>query len=301
MKRILAFSAAIAIALLPEQPAAQGGGAAVDAASRERAVRLQKERDNLDLQRVPPFKVFDNLYYVGIGWVASWLLTTDDGLILIDTLEPRNADHLIQNIRQLGFDPKDIKYALITHAHADHVGAVAAIQKTYGARVVMMEGDWNLFQGTGGSAPDAPAPRRDMAPRDGDSLTLGKTTVRLFSHPGHTPGVLSLEFTVYDGGTPYVAFMFAGAAPGQGAQAAQQFVDSVTRLEQVQDRVQVRVVSHPFMDPAFWDRADRIARRRSGDPHPFVDAGLFRTWLADLKATGLKRLAEARAKAAPVN
>jgi metallo-beta-lactamase class B len=293
------------IGLLAGDLTAQAGGGAqgVSPASQQRAARLQKERDNVELQTaVPPFKAFDNLYYVGVGYVSSWLLTTDQGLILIDTLEDRYVDRLLDNIRTVGFDPRDIKYVVITHGHYDHVGGVARLQEMYRARVVMMEGDFNLFNGIGGAKPEARAPRRDMIVKDGDTLTLGNTTLRLAWHPGHTPGGLSAGFTVYDGGKPYEAYIFAGAAPGQGVPATEQFLATINRLEQIQQRVQVRVVSHPFMDPAFWDRVDRLATRRPGDPHPFVAAGEFGTWIADLKQVGIKRLADAKAKAAsPAN
>lgn len=291
----------VVIGLLAGDLTAQGGGGAqgVTPASEQRAARLQKERDNVELQTaVPPFKAFDNLYYVGVGYVSSWLLTTDQGLILIDTLEDRYVDRLLDNIRKVGFDPKDIKYVVITHGHYDHVGGVARLQEMYGARVVMMEGDFNLFNGIGGAKPEARAPRRDMIVKDGDTLTLGNTTLRLAWHPGHTPGGLSAGFTVYDGGKPYEAYIFAGAAPGQGVPATEQFLATINRLEQNQPRVQVRVVSHPFMDPTFWDRVDRLAARRPGDPHPFVVPGEFGTWIAELKQVGIKRLAEAKAKAA---
>lgn len=291
----------VVIGLLAGDLTAQGGGGAqgVTPASEQRAAGLQKERDNVELQTaVPPFKAFDNLYYVGVGYVSSWLLTTDQGLILIDTLEDRYVDRLLDNIRKVGFDPKDIKYVVITHGHYDHVGGVARLQEMYGARVVMMEGDFNLFNGIGGAKPEARAPRRDMIVKDGDTLTLGNTTLRLAWHPGHTPGGLSAGFTVYDGGKPYEAYIFAGAAPGQGVPATEQFLATINRLEQNQPRVQVRVVSHPFMDPTFWDRVDRLAARRPGDPHPFVVPGEFGTWIAELKQVGIKRLAEAKAKAA---
>jgi metallo-beta-lactamase class B len=282
---------------------AQGGGTSpANPASAQRAARFQKERDNVELQRsVASFRVFDNLYYVGIGYVSSWVLTTDQGLILIDTLEARHADHLLANIRSLGLDPRQIKYVLLTHGHYDHVGAAARIQQEYGARVVMVAGDANLFDGIGGPKPEAEAPRRDLIVEDGDTLVLGNATLRLAWHPGHTPGGLSAGFTVYDGGAPYEAYIFAGAAPAQGVAAAEQFVATIGRLERLQPRVQVRVVSHPFMDPAFWDRVDRLAARRPGDPHPFVVPGEFDAWIAGLKKVGTARLAEAKATSAGSN
>jgi len=268
----------------------------VDAAGQvpdARAARLRKETNNLALQKVAPFKVFDNLYYVGVGYVSSWLITTTQGLILIDTIEGAYKEHPIEGIRTLGFDPRDIKYVILTHYHLDHTAGAARIQELSGARVAMGDADWEAL-------PRAPnplgerLPRRDMGVKDGDSVTLGTTTVKLHVLGGHTPATLGVDFTVYDGGTPYRAFIFGGAAPGPGRPAAEQFLATVNRIEQMQAGVQVRVVTHPWMDPDFWARADRLASRRPGDPHPFVTPDLFRTWVAELKATAAKRLEEAK-------
>ena len=83
-----------------------------------RAERLRRETDNVTLQSVAPFKVFDNLYYVGVGYVGSWLITTNQGLILIDTLEGAYKDHSIEGIRTLGFDPRNIKYVILRRSHS---------------------------------------------------------------------------------------------------------------------------------------------------------------------------------------
>src|SRR5688572_18797334 len=100
VRRTMAVAAVLlAPALLAAAAAGQTGGAVNGAvtstASQQRAARLQKERDNVALQQgVAPFRMFDNLYYVGVGYVSSWLLTTDQGLVLIDTLDETHADHL---------------------------------------------------------------------------------------------------------------------------------------------------------------------------------------------------------------
>ena len=76
----------------------------------DRAALLASEHDNLDLQQVPAFRAFDNLYYVGVGWVGAWLVTTADGLILIDALDrPAHTDHLLDGVRRMGFDPRNIR------------------------------------------------------------------------------------------------------------------------------------------------------------------------------------------------
>ena len=267
--------------------------------SRSRLERFFAEQDNVELQQVPAFKVFDNLYYVGIGWVAGWLMTTDQGLILIDTgmgwqgeekgYEPY-VDHLIDGIQKLGFDPKDIKYALVTHAHFDHIGGANRIQEMYGATVGMLEGDWQLLA-SGGSA-DVRSPRRDLVLQAGDTLTLGQTTLRFSAVPGHTPGMLVIETTLYDGGKPYQAYLGsfpavpAGPGGGEGALAEEQYVANVKLLEQMQD-ISIFLGMHGQND--FWERAEKIAQRQPGDPHPLVAPEAFRALVRDLPAAPVRQ------------
>jgi metallo-beta-lactamase class B len=262
-----------------------------------RAERLRRETDNVALQNVAPFKVFDNLYYVGVGYVGSWLITTNQGLILIDTLEGAYKEHPIEGIRTLGFDPANIKYVILTHYHLDHTAGAARIQELPGVRLVMGDADWDALARVPNPNNER-LPRRDVAVKDGDTVTVGTTTITLRVLGGHTPATLGVDFTVYDGGKPYRAFMLGGAAPGPGRQAAEQFLASVNRIEQLQDGVQVRVVTHPWMDPQFWERVDRLASRKTGDPHPFVAPEAFRAWIAELKMTATARLDEARAREA---
>jgi len=272
----------------------------VDAAGQApdtRAARLRKETDNLALQKVAPFKVFDNLYYVGVGYVGSWLITTNQGLILIDTLEGAYTGYPIEGIRKLGFDPSNVKYVILTHYHLDHTAGAARVQELTGARLVMGAADWDALAGAPNPNNER-LPHRDLAVKDGDTITVGSTTVTLRVLAGHTPGTLGVDFTVYDAGKPYRAFMLGGAAPGPGRQAAEQFLASVNRMEQMQDAVQVRVVTHPWMDPEFWERVDRLASRTPADPHPFVRPDVFRAWVAELKTTAATRLDEAKAREA---
>ena len=86
------------------------------------AQEVAETLDDPEAQRVAPFKVFDNLYYVGAKWVSAWLLETDQGLILFDALYDELTDLVIESIRELGFDPNDIRYLIVSHAHYDHIG-----------------------------------------------------------------------------------------------------------------------------------------------------------------------------------
>src|SRR5262249_52439294 len=143
------------------------------------------QRNNVEYQKVPPFKAFDNLYYVGPGFVSVWLLTTSGGGILIDAAQEPYVDHVIDSIKKVGFDVKNIKYSLMSHGHLDHFGGIARIQRLSGARVVALEEDWQAVEAAAktppkGDGPPTEFPKRDMVVREGDTLTLGDTTLKLY-------------------------------------------------------------------------------------------------------------------------
>ena len=148
--------------------------------------------NDVEFQKIEPFKVFDNLYYVGPGYVSVWLLTTPEGNILFDSAQEPYVDSVISNIRKVGVDPKSIKYIILSHGHLDHFGGAAKIQEASGARVVAVEEDWKMIeqvggrQGRGGGPPER-VPKRDMVVKDGDALTLGGQTLKFHQTPGHTP------------------------------------------------------------------------------------------------------------------
>jgi hypothetical protein len=257
------------------------------AARSELIMRLRNEQNNLELQKIPPFKLFDNLYYVGIGWVSSWMITTDQGLVLIDCLYEPYADHLVDSIRKLGFDPKDIKYVLGTHGHYDHIGNAGWLQEKYGAKVGMVKGDWDLLAAGLGSTRKIRPPRQDLVINDGDTLTLGNTTLKLYAMPGHTPGVLSVEFTVYDQRRRHKAFLHGAPSMGRDPKAEAQYFEWARRLEQRED-VEVYVGMHILSDGTmdanrdFWGAVAALAQRKPGEAHPFVAPDAFRTWARNL-------------------
>ena len=133
--------------------------------------------------------------------------------------------------------------------------------------------------------------------KDGDTIRLGSTTLRFHATPGHTPGTTSVDLTVFDRGQPHRAFLLGGGAPAPGVPAAEQFLASLGKVEKLQAGVDVRLVNHPWMDPQFWERADRLAQRGQSEPHPMISPDMFREWIQELKASAQKALDQARAKA----
>jgi len=247
---------------------------------------------------VPPFKIFDNLYYVGIDWVSSYLITTDDGLILIDALYRDYPAHIIQSVKELGFDPKQIKYILCTHGHFDHCEGADTLQKVTHARVGMTETDWEIAEGKVKNEYANVNTRltRDWVIRDGDSLKLGGTTIKFFVTPGHTLGVLSMSFPVRDGNNTYNAFMLGGVGLNfDGVKQTEVYLQSMDRLMKMKN-IQVNITNHP--DPGkIFQRARLLQTRKAGEPHPFVAPDDFQNWLKELKANAEKKLEEEKRKA----
>jgi metallo-beta-lactamase class B len=219
-----------------------------------------------------PAKVFDNLYFVGSKIHSSWALTTSEGIILIDTLFTYNSEEeIVGGLKKLGFDPATVKYVIISHAHADHVGGAKMMQDKYGSRIVMGGPDWDSIEKSVNGYPQG-KPKRDLVADDGQKITLGDTAVTVVTTPGHTPGTLSMLFTVKDNGKPInlaysggTAFNFPSTAPNfdtyiksQGKMAAAAASANATIL----------MSNHTEFDNAV-PKIKMLASRKPGEPHTF--------------------------------
>lgn len=152
-----------------------------------------------------PFRIAGNLYYVGTYELASYLITTLKGNILINTGLASSAPLIKKNIEKLGFNFNDIKILLITHAHYDHVGAMAEIKKMTGAKLIVDAADAPVLADGGSSDYElgkygvtfAPV-KADRLLHDSDTVTLGDMQLVMLHHPGHTKGSCSYLFNVKD-------------------------------------------------------------------------------------------------------
>ena len=265
--------------------------------------------NDVEFQKIEPFKVFDNLYYVGPGYVSVWLLTTQEGNILFDSAQEPYVDFVIGNIRKVGVDPKSIKYIILSHGHLDHFGGAAKIQELSGARVVAVEEDWKMIEEAGSrqgrnGAPPPRVPKRDMVVKEGDMLTLGGQTFKFHQTPGHTPGVLTTEgITVYDSGKPYKAIVWGGAGYRGGLAAAEESVKSANKVAQIQG-VQVNLQIHSWAGDDGYpgggvlERGIMLKSRKPGAPHPFVDPATFTQWVKQAQDNAAKAVQEEKQKAA---
>ena len=144
---------------------------------------------------IEPFRVAPRIYYVGNLWVGSFLIDTEDGLAIIDTTVMEDLYLLINSIRKLGFDPKDLKKILLTHAHMDHDGAARALKELTGAEIYLAKEDEDWRH----------RPEADMSDTgfkivpyevdhfydDNTPIVMGNVTIRTRLSAGHTPGCTS--------------------------------------------------------------------------------------------------------------
>ena len=152
-----------------------------------------------------PFRICGNLYYVGSYDLACYLITTPQGHILINTGMPGSAAMMRSHVEALGFKFTDIKILLATHAHFDHVGAMAEVKKITGAKMMINQNDAPvladggnsdyLFGGKGSTFEPVKA---DRLLHDNDVVKLGGMEITVLHHPGHTKGACSFMFTVKD-------------------------------------------------------------------------------------------------------
>lgn len=253
-----------------------------------------------EAQQVAGFRIFDNLYYVGLKRVSAYLVATSAGLVLIDTGFPETTDFVLDNIRAAGFDPANIKYILITHSHADHYGGAARIQQLSRARVGMSLEDWQVVErAQTGQAGGGLQLHRDLILKDEETLRVGDTAFQFYVTPGHTPGATSIEFGAKDRGKSYRTLMPGGLGMQYGREWSATFVKSMERLKQL-GPWDVLLGNHPFLMPKnLFDIQSDLAKRGQG-PHPGVlGAAATNEWLDRVIQTAREKLASEQPRSQP--
>jgi len=219
-----------------------------------------------------PAKVFDNLYFVGSKIHSSWALKTSEGILLIDTLFTYNSEEeIVGGLKKLGLDPATVKYVIISHAHGDHVGGAKMMQDRFGSRIVMGGPDWDSIEKSVNGYPQG-KPKRDIVADDGQKITLGDTTVTIVTTPGHTPGTLSMLFTVKDNGKPInvaysggTAFNFPSTGPNFDT-----YIRSQAKMAAAAAAANATILmsNHTEFDSAV-PKIKMLALRKPGEPHTF--------------------------------
>jgi metallo-beta-lactamase class B len=157
-----------------------------------------------------PFRMVDNLYYVGTQDLACYLISTRKGHILINTGLAGSDSLIAKHVKALGFKMGDVRLLLTSQAHYDHVGAMAAIKKQTGAKLWADAGDADVLKSGGATDYEMgkygitfQPVKPDSLLQDGAIITLGEMNFKMLHHPGHTKGSCSYLFTVKEGTKNY--------------------------------------------------------------------------------------------------
>ena len=250
----------------------------------------------------PPFKIADNLYYVGSKGLANYLIATPKGHILINSDLEANVPLIKDSVEKLGFKFSDIKILLISHAHWDHNAGSAMIKKMTGAKYMVMDADVSVVESGGkddfqyGNWPGGlyPATKVDRVLHDGDKVELGGSELVAHLTPGHTKGCTTWTMKVKDGdkirnvviiGSPNVnpGYKLVGNTLYPG------IADDYERMF----RVLKSLPCDYFLGAhgAYFGMEEKFARLKEGSPSPFIDPEGYKEYVASKEQAYLTELA----------
>lgn len=252
------------------------------------------------LKPTTPFQVADNLYYVGSEGLSSWLLTTPKGHILIDAPMEQNVPAIEANIRALGFKVEDVEILLVSHAHFDHAAGLARLKKDSGAILAASEGDRpSLEKGVYVGSEEVaafrfPPVKVDVIVKDGQTVSLGGTTLTAHLTPGHSPGCTTWTFPLkVDGQTRKVLYYCSTSVAANRLAPQEQYkgiVADYQRTFAALGKMKADIFLAPHAEQ-FGLEAKRTALK-PGAPNPFVDPTELQKTVAASKAAFEKACAE---------
>ena len=241
----------------------------------------------------PPFRIFGNLFFVGTLPASVHLIDTGEGLILLDSGYHHSLYLVIDGIHRLGYDPRDIRYIFLTHGHIDHMEGARALGELSGCQIALGkedrtyangEADLSYAKELGMTFTQTFEP--DILLQDGDTVTLGSTTIRCIATPGHTPGAMSFLFPVTDGNRTCTAGLHGGMGIntmckafldeyGLSYDCRQKFCHAMDRL--AAEPVDIFLGNHAEHNHT----AEKYARLQAGDTDAFIDPaewGAYAVW-----------------------
>lgn len=255
-------------------------------------------------QPIKPFRIAGNLYYVGSSDMASYLITSPAGHVVLDGGFAETAPQIESNIKQLGFNLKDVKVLLNSQAHFDHAAGFAQLKRDTGAQLQIMEGDAQLISSGGrgdfffgDTQPFAPV-KVDRVLHDGDVVSLGNIALRALRTAGHTRGCTSWTTTIHDGNRDLEAVFVCSESilPGYNLidnpkypNQAADYEDGLRKLHQL--KPDLFLGSHGV----FFGLTEKRAKLSSGaKDNPFIDPVGYRQWLDQAQKTFDEELARQR-------
>lgn len=243
-------------------------------------------------QPFPPHKVAGNVYFVGSQGLASYLITSPQGHILINSSLEVSVPQIKQSIETLGFRYKDVKILLISHAHWDHCAGSALIKEQTGAKYMVMDGDVaevedggrsNFEYGKDASTHFKPT-KVDRVLHDGDQVKLGGNVLVAHLTPGHTKGCTTWTWKTREGGKDYQVVVVGSPNANQGYQ----LVDNALYPKIADDfELTFRTLKALHCDIFLGAHGDyygmpaKVARIQAKGPNQFLDPDGYQAYVAD--------------------
>ncbi len=255
---------------------------------------------------VHPFRMFGNVWYVGDSWVCVHLIDTGDGLLLIDCGNCGATAMLIQAIWEAGFNPKDVKWIVMSHGHLDHIGGALFFRRMFGTKLYLGEPDardfrdnpeLSLIQESGNLADELFEP--DYEIKDGDRIRFGNTDIQFYLVPGHTSGCIAAFFDVTEGERTVRAGYFGGFGfntmqkdflqdiGDRDLKTREVFLNSLSKVRD--QKVELFLGNHCGNNNVL-ERAERL--RRGCAENPFLDDNAWIRFLDSKRDDMLKLISE---------
>lgn len=273
-------------------------------------VAQQSESDRRSNTPVEPFKIVENVYYVGAAEVTSFLITTPNGHILIDSGFLETVPQITANVAKLGFKVEDIKYLLNTQAHSDHAGGLAELKRLTGAGMVASAAD-KVLLGDGGKGDFAfgdtflyEPVKVDKVIADGSKLKLGGVTLKAILMPGHTKGSTAWTLDIKSNGRKLNVLFFSSVTSptfrfyGNKLYPTiiEDFEKTFTKVKKL--RPDIFLASHG----SFFDLLEKIEKmHKNPGSNPFIENESYQTYLKDTEKDFREKLIKQKAELAKPN
>jgi metallo-beta-lactamase class B len=252
------------------------------------------------MEAFPAFKIVGNVYYVGSRGLASYLISTPKGHILINSNLESSVPQIRDSVEKLGFRFSDVKILLISHAHWDHDAGSAAIKKLTGAQYMVMEGDVPVAE-SGGKAdfqyPDGhyPPAKVDRVLRDGDEVKLGGVALTAHLTPGHTKGCTTWTLTTNEAGKSYNVVIVGSpnVNPGYKLVNNSRYPEIASDYEKM-FRVLKQLPCDIFLGAhgGYYNMEAKFAQLKNAAANPFVDPEGYKSFVAEREQAFRSELAK---------
>lgn len=267
------------------------------------AASLLAQADPTWTEPFPAFKIVGNVYYVGSRGLASYLITTPKGHILINSNLVSSVPQIRESVEKLGFHFSDVKILLISHAHWDHDAGSAEVKKLTGAQYMVMDADVPVvesggkddFQYGNNASMLYPPAKVDRILHDGDQVTLGGVVLTAHLTPGHTKGCTTWTLKVNDGGKTYNVVIVGSpnVNPGYKLVNNAKYPTIAADYEKM-FRVLNQLPCDIFLGAhgAYYNMEEKFAKLKTGGANPFIDPEGYKSFVSEKEEAFRSELAK---------